>query len=153
MNCWILQCNPNHYRWFKSVKEYGNEPDTWGINPLKNKKKLDKIEPGDTVFIWLSNEKGKSNRGIYAMATVSRFPAAKYDWEDEYWIDKEEQSRIRDFPRLEITYTNLKIKNSPLLVNKLKAGGLEDLSIIRNAQGGLFEVTEKQCNAIKRIIV
>ena len=159
MNCWILQGNPNNYCWLESIKEHGNEPDTWGINP-RNKERLDKIKLCDIAFIWLSNEYERSSkvtrsRGIYAMAQITGEPDEKrkpFPYEKPYWINKEERDRIYQYPRLEIRYTNTKFVDKFISKDELEAAGLGDLHVIRQPQGTLFEVTAEQCNSIVRII-
>ena len=148
MNCWILQSNPNTYRQIDYMKTHWGEPDTWSISRYVNEVKL-----GDVAFIWLSNEKGKNNRGIYAMAEITGLPVLgrHFDWEDPYWIDKEEQQRLFTLPRLELRYTKL-IIDSPLLVDDLKAANLDDLLILRMPQRSIYRLTEKQGETIGRMI-
>ena len=155
MSCWILQCNPNKWCWFDAIRDYGNRPDTWGINPKINKKRLGKIKRGDIVFIWLSNQKGKGNRGIYAVAKITGLPDEKrkrFAWEGQYWIDKEEMERLSNFPRLEIRYTDTKLIYKPILKDDLEVVGLGDLLILRMPQGGIYELTEEECETIKKIV-
>ena len=149
MNYWILQCNPKKWRWFDAVRDYGDRPDTWGISLYFNE-----VKPGDIAFIWLSNHKGKKNRGIYAMAKITGFPDEKrkrFDWECQYWIDKEEMERLSSLPRLELQYIKFMI-DRPLLVDDLEAIGLGHLLILRMRQRGIYKLTEEEGEKIKRMI-
>ena len=148
MNYWILQSNPNTYRMIDYMRVHQNEPDTWSISRYVNE-----IEIKNIAFIWLSNEKGKNNRGIYAMAEITGLPILHrhFEWEDPYWIDKEEQQRLFSLPRLELRYTKL-IIDSPLLVDELKAANLDDLLILRMPQRAIYRLTEEEGEKIKRLI-
>ena len=66
MAYWMLQCTPRKYRIFDYWRDHPNEPDTWMVSLFS-----DKIEVGDIVFIWLSNDRSHHvERGIYARAKV-----------------------------------------------------------------------------------
>jgi len=148
MSYWILQANPNKYRMIDYLKTHWNEPDTWSISRYVNE-----IECKDIAFIWLSNEKGKSNRGIYAMGEITGLPALHkhFAWEDPYWVDKEEQKRLFALPRLELRYVKL-IIDKPLLVDDLKAANLEDLLILRMHQRAIYTLTEQEGETLKRMV-
>ena len=148
MSYWILQSNPNKYRMIDYLKAYWNEPDTWSISLYVNE-----IEREDIAFIWLSNEKGENNRGIYAMAKITGLPVLHrhFDWEDPYWIDKEEQRRLFAMPRLELRYIK-SIIDKPLLRDDLKAANLGDLLILQMPRRAIYKLTEGYGRKIKRMV-
>ncbi len=149
MNYWILQSNPNTYRQIDYMRAHWNEPDTWSISRYVNE-----IEIGDVAFIWLSNEKGENNHGIYAMAKITALPVLgrqPFEWEKPYWVDKAEQKRLLTLHRLELQYTKL-IIDRPLLVDDLKAANLGDLPIFHVPQRAIYKLTEGRGAAIRRII-
>lgn len=148
MSYWILQSNPNTYHQIDYMRSHWDEPDTWSIS-----RNVNEIEIGDSAFIWLSNEKGKNNRGIYAMAEITGLPILGRHFEREipYWINKEEQHRLFDLPRLELRYIK-SIIDRPLLVDVLRARKLGDLPILCMPQRAIYKLTEEQGAAIRRII-
>ena len=153
MNCWILQSNPNKYRWFDAMREQWNKPDTWSSAYIL--RYVDEIKPQDIAYIWLSNQKGKSNRGIYAMAKITGLPDEKrkrFDWECQYWIDEQERDRLSQYPRLEIKYTNTKLINNPILKDELEAAGLGNLLIFRMPRRGIFKLAEEECQSIMKLV-
>jgi len=132
MNCWILQCNINHYRWLDQMKEHKNDYDKWGINQY-----ISEIEPCDIAFIWLTKCKRKETRGIYAMAKITGLPGEnadeirmKYTWEDKYWTNIEEKERRKSLINLELRYTEL-IIDKYISKDELEAAGLENLLILK----------------------
>lgn len=148
MNCWILQCNINHYCWFDSMKEHKNDPDTWGINKF-----IGEIEKGDTVFIWLTKYIGKETRGIYAMAEITGLPnkhRKNFDWEQKYWRDQKAKARRKRLINLELQYTKFIIDNY-ISKHKLEAAGLENLLILRMPRATIYKVT-RECEAIKKLV-
>lgn len=148
MTYWILQSNPNTYHQVDYMRDHQNEADTWSISRYTNE-----IEIEDRAFIWLSNEKGKKNRGIYAMGEITALPiiGRRFEWEDPYWIDKKEKQRLFNLPRLELQYTKLIIDN-PILVQELKATNLNNLEILRMPQRSIYKLPKEVGEKIKRII-
>jgi predicted RNA-binding protein with PUA-like domain len=148
MNYWILQSNPNKYRQTDYIKAHWNETDTWAISRYVNE-----IEIGDIAFIWLSNEKGENNRGIYAMAKIVDLPILDrpLEWEDPYWIDREEQKRLFALPRLALQYIK-PIIDKPLFVEELKIADLQGLPILRMPQRSIYKLTGEEGEKIKSII-
>jgi hypothetical protein len=153
MNCWILQCNINHYRWIDQMKEHKNDSDTWSSAYIF--RYVDEIKPQDIAFIWLTKYKGKETRGIYAIAEVTGVPdpnRGRFNWEYKYWIDKQEGDRLSQYPRLEIKYTNTKLINNPILKDELEAAGLGNLLILRMPQRGIFKLAEEECQSIMKLV-
>ncbi|MBC8429361.1 MAG: EVE domain-containing protein [Dehalococcoidia bacterium] len=180
MNCWILQSNPNKYRWFDAMREQWNKPDTWSSAYIF--RYVDEIKPQDISYIWLSNEyepktetiynpqakkfekvlderkltsKVKRHRGIYAMAEVTGVPdpnRGRFNWEYKYWIDKQERDRLSQYPRLEIKYTNAELINNPILKDELEAAGLGNLLIFRMPRRGIFKLAEEECESIMKLV-
>ena len=148
MNCWILQCNINDYRWFDYVKEHKNDPDTWGISLF-----IPEIELGDTAFIWLTKYKGKETRGIYAMAKITGLPdkdRIPFDYGKRFWINIEVKERRMRLINLELKYTKL-ITDKPISKDELETTGLGNLLILRMPQRAIYKVT-KECETIRKIV-
>ena len=150
MHYWILQSNPRTYRIFDYLREYPSLSDTWQVSLFK-----DEIKPGDHAFIWVSNEAGKRNRGIYAKAKVvappdeNRQPCER---EMPYYIDEDGKRRLSKLPRLEICYIKLLLDN-PLLADDLrKTHGLENLLVLRMARRGVYKLSEDEGRIIESLI-
>ena len=157
MNCWILQCNINHYRWIDQMKEHKNDPDTWAISRYVNE-----VNQEDIAFIWLSNEKGKNNRGIYAMGEITKLldkNMKSFSYEEPFWrktkAAREAKERRMLLPSLELQYTfpyTDTLINKPILKDKLEEVGLGDLLVIKRPRGtSICEVT-RGCETIKKMV-
>ncbi len=87
------------------------------------------------------------------MAKITGLPDEKrkrFDWEYQYWVDKEEMKRLSSLPRLEIRY--IKFIDRPLLVDDLKAASLGHLLVLRMPQRGIYKLTEEEGEKIRRMI-
>jgi len=153
MNCWILQCNINHYRWIDQMKEHENDSDTWGI-----RHHMKKIEKGDTAFIWLTKYKEKETRGIYAMAKITGLPSQnidkigrKFAWQNQYWTDKEAKEHAKHLVHLELQYTK-RIINKPILKDELEAAGLGNLLTVERYPRGIYKPPLKDCAIIRKLV-
>ena len=150
MQHWILQCNPCKYRILDYWKKYATLLDGWGVSLFR-----DEIKLGDHVFIWLSNESRKRNRGIYAKAEVAAPADEKrpvFITETDYWTDENEESRLSKLPRLEIRYIKV-LYDNPLLADHLrKTHGLENLLVLRMPQRGVYKLSEKEGRIIESLI-
>jgi len=150
MSYWILQCNPRKYRIFDYWKKYASLLDGWSVRLFK-----DEIKSGDHAFIWVSNEVGKRNRGIYAKAEVVAQPEDNrplFIIEVDYWVDQSEKSRLSKLPRLEIRYVKL-FADKPLLADNLrKTRGLENLLVLRMPQAGVYKLSESEGRIIQSLI-
>ena len=153
MNCWILQCNINDYRWFDYMKQYANHLDTWGINRY-----ISEIELGDMVFVWLTQYKGKETRGIYAMGKITGLPDKNrkpFDYGKPFWINKETEERRRYLINLELRYTfpyTDKLIHNPILKGKLEEAGLGDLLVIKRPRGTSICEVPRGCETIKKMV-
>jgi hypothetical protein len=148
MNYWILQSNPNTYRQNDYMRAHWDKPDTWSISRY-----TDEIDKEDIAYIWLSNEKGKKTRGIYAMAEITELPilGKKFEWEGPYWIDKREKQRLLNLPKIELRYVKL-IVDKPLLVEELRTSSLRNLPILHMPQRSIYKLTEEDGYKISSII-
>ena len=150
MSYWILQCNPRKYKIFVYWEKYANLLDSWGVSLFK-----DKIKPGDHTFIWLSNQAGKRNRGIYAKAEVVTPPDQSrppFMTGEDYWIDETEKGRLEQLPRLELRYLKI-FPEKPLLADKLKTTlGLENLTILKVGRKGIYKLSENEGRIIESLI-
>ncbi|MCJ7743191.1 MAG: EVE domain-containing protein [Dehalococcoidales bacterium] len=150
MRYWILQSNPRKYRIFDYLRENPSLSDTWQVSLFK-----DEIKPGDHAFIWVSNEAGKRNRGIYAKAEVVAPPdedRQPYERELPYWIDEDERGRLSKLPRLELRYIKVLLDN-PLLEDDLrKAHGLGNLLVLRMARRGVYKLSEDEGRITESLI-
>jgi predicted RNA-binding protein with PUA-like domain len=150
MRYWILQSNPRKYRILDYLKDYPSFPDTWQVRLFK-----DEIKPGDIAFVWVANEAGKHNRGIYGKAEIVAPPDQNrrpYEREMTYWIDKNEQRRLSKLPRLELRYIKLFLAR-PLLADNLRTThGLERLLILRMPQRGVYKLSEDEGTTIESLV-
>lgn len=141
---WIFQANPETFRIFDWWKDHPDDDSiTWSIRQY-----ADKVRKGDLGVIWLSGNK----RGIYAMVNVSTNPATIDPTEDEkrYWVDSKElyksskravleyQSRLFDQP----------IDRQFCLSDEVLSG----MSILRQAQGTVFRITENHFERVSESI-
>jgi len=126
----------------------GLAPDTWTADRY-----ADEIHLGDVAFIWLSNEAGKNNRGIYAMATVMSLPDSQRQLElnDPNVLDKEQWARLNTYPKLDVIYIKLLI-DKPLLVDDLQAGDLGNLQILQMPQWGVYKLSEEEGQKIRLLV-
>ncbi len=135
---WIFQGNPSMF----DVKKYidGREEGTWTVSRYK-----DQIKPGDIGFIWMSGDRA----GVYARFEVSSAPSAdvKEDAPD-LWAEDQDTFAVRCRFRFLDIYTRI-----PLLRGELTALPWgRDVSIVKNAQGSNFILTEEQYRQIKDIL-
>ena len=146
MNCWILQCNINYYRWIDSMILH-NDRDTWGI-----RHHIPHVQEGDTAFIWLTKYKTEETRGIYAVAKITGLPDKKrrnFAWEKLYWIDQEAEKL---FPcNLELRYTKL-IIDKPILKDELEKAGLARVFTAESGQRNIYKLTPEDCTIIKKLV-
>lgn len=150
MRYWILQCNSRKYRIFEYWKKYPSLLDSWAVRFFK-----DEIKHGDHAFIWVSNEAGKHNRGIYAKAEAVAPPEDNrpaFVTEADYWVDQNARSRLSKWSRVEIRYLKL-FPNKPLLADNLrKIKGLENLLVLRMPQSGVYKLSENEGRTIESLI-
>lgn len=150
MSYWILQCNPRKYRIFDYWRDCPTLLDSWGVSLFK-----DEIKPGDHAFIWLSNQAGKRNRGIYAKAEVVAPPDENrppFTTEMDYWADEDEGSRLGKLPRLEIRYIKI-FHDNPILADDLrKTRGVESLLVLQMAQRGIYKLSENEGRIIESLV-
>ncbi len=149
MHCWILQCNINHYRWLDSMILHRNDRDTWGI-----RHHINKIEKGNTAFIWLTKYKVEETCGIYAVAEITRLPDKKrmeFDWAKFYWVGPKAIKRHEGSINLELKYTKL-IIDKPLLKDELEAAGLGNLLTVERYPRGIYKPLLKDCAIIRKLV-
>jgi hypothetical protein len=147
MSYWIIQGNPKTYC-MDYLGAQGIQPDTWTVDRY-----ADEIHLGDVAFIWLSEEKGKENRGIYAMATVMSLPdmERQLQLDDPNVLDKEQWARLNTLPKLDVIYIKLLVDN-PLLADDLKSGDLGTLQILQMPQWGVYKLAEEEGQKIRLLV-
>lgn len=131
------------------MREHENDPDTWGVNLF-----ISEIKLGDVVFIWLTKCKGRETRGIYAMAEISGKPDPKrgqFDWEQQFWVNKEAKEHHKNLIKLELRYTK-PIIGKYISKDELVAAGLGNLLILRMPQATIYKVTPEDCTIIKKLV-
>ena len=147
MNCWILQCNINHYRWLDSMILHKKDLDTWGI-----RHHILHVQEGDTAFIWLTQYKGEKTQGIYAVAEITGLPdikRKKFAWAKLYWIAPEAE---KEFPfNLELRYTKL-IICKPILKDELEEADLAHLLTVERYPRNIYKLSPKDCAIIKKLV-
>jgi hypothetical protein len=130
------------------LRTQGIQPDTWTADRY-----ADEIHLGDVAFIWLLEEKGKENRGIYALAAVMSLPDTErqLQLDDPNVLDKEQWARLNTLPKLDVIYIKLLMDN-PLLVDDLKAGDLGNLQILQMPEGGIYKLSEEEGQKIRLLV-
>ena len=159
MNCWILQCNINHFDWIEYMKKHKSKPDTWGINPKRNKKVIGKIKADDIAFIWLTQDKGKETRGIYAMGRITKspnknirpFPYAKPFWRKTKTAKEAEERRMK-LLNLELQYIDRPIIENYIQKGELEAVGLGGLLVIKRPRGTSICEVPQGCESIRKML-
>ena len=132
---WIFQADLRRYDLDRAVQAL--ESVSWQVN-----QHADEIRPGDRVFLWASGE----TAGIRALATVVGAPREQ-DFEDDGFAvgdahglsDRRVRCDLRIDQALPEPVYAARIKSSP---------GLEKLSILRNARGTNFNVSEAEAGLL-----
>jgi len=144
--CWIFQANPDIFDIIGELRSLSSYPlSHWTIRQHRKDVKCD-----DTAFIWKADT-GEGNAGIYAVAKViSDVVLIPVIWGKEYWRNPND---IKVEPRVIIWYTK-QLVYTPILKTTLVAHPvLKDLKIIKQPQGTVFEVTDRQCQELDKIIL
>jgi len=137
---WIFQANPETFRIFDWWKDHPNDDSiTWSIRQYANE-----VRKGDLGFLWLSGKKS----GIYALVKVSSNPAKIDHTEEEknYWTDSKEILKISK--RAVLDYQNTMFDHPIDRRYCLNDQVLSGMSILRQAQGTVFRITEEQYKKI-----
>jgi len=128
---WIFQGNPDIF----DIDTYltNKKNITWTVSRYK-----DQIEEGDKVLFWKSGVKA----GVYAVGTVTH-GASRSVREDspEFWKTKSNDNNEHDF-RCRLSIDQQFIENPILRSEILKHDWAAGISIIKNAQGSNFELSE-----------
>ena len=143
ISVWIFQGNPQRYDVTNALsdEEIGNTFH-WTINQHK-----DKIKKGHLGLIWMSGPEA----GIYALTRIESDPSQVSETppEAKYWLDSPEKKVA-----LRVRLTILKrLINRPILRKTLlELRGLQNLSILKQAQGTNFPVRDEEWRRISEIL-
>ena len=142
-HCWIFQASP------KIFDIIGELEDSYELSHWTIRQHAEDVKYGDIAFIWKADN-AEGNAGIYAVARViSDVLPLPVIWGNEYWRN---QADIKVEPRALIRYTK-KLVHAPILKTTLLTNPvLKDLTIIKQPQGTIFEVTDSQCQELNKII-
>ena len=137
---WIFQANPRVYDLIGFLEQPSTQPgtvDEWALRQYTRQ-----VNDGDTVLLWSAGE----NAGIYATGTIlgSSFERPRQPWEGS---DAPDSSLAINF-RLEHLLLDKPVLRRDLLNHPV----LKDLSIIRQAAGTNFPVTDEQWQALRPLI-
>jgi len=144
INVWIFQANPREYDILNSLtdEEIGDNQH-WYVGQHK-----DKIKKGHIGMIWMS---GKAS-GIYAVVIIESDPnfMEEYEAEKKYWLTTTKETGKMLRVKLKIIK---RLINYPVFREILKTiPELEDLSILRFAQGTNFPVKKDEWQIISKLI-
>ncbi len=137
---WIFQANPKRYDLLDFLARPSTQPgivDDWTL-----RQHAKDVSDGDTVLLWTAGDQA----GIYATGTIvgESFMRPRQDWEPE---DAPPESRTIHFRLDRILFDHPVLRRD--LINHPV---LKDLSVIRQAQGTNFAVTEQQWEALRPMI-
>ena len=139
-NIWIFQANPERYDILNALDDPALETQYWQVNQYKKQ-----IKKGDIALIWMSGKEA----GIYAVAEITSNPDLLIDIaeEEKYWVNEKDKGQ----ERLKVTIRIImKMVNNPVYrVNLKGVQGLQDLKILKIAQGTNFPVTKEEWDIIK----
>lgn len=142
-NVWIFQANPTRYKIREALDDYNISKNHWLVNQCG-----ESISKGDLCLIWMS---GKES-GIYAVGEITSNPELLTDSEAEskYWISDGDKEKKR--LRVKFVYKT-KLVDNPVLRQEIKdVPELKNLSILKQAQGTNFPVSDKEWNIISELI-
>ena len=140
---WIFQANPERYDIQNLLAEEDLTEDMWLVSRYKKQ-----IKSGDIGLIWISGKEA----GIYAVVDVIDDPKEMYDSEKytKYWVDEADKHQKK--LRVKMMY-RLKLINNPVPREELKnTPGLQNLEILKQAQGTNFRVSEQEWPLILNLI-
>ncbi len=142
-NCWIFQASPKTYDIISDLED-SDEVSPWTIRQYS-----EEVEYGDIAFIWKSDA-GEGNAGIYAVAKVISDVALLPEiWGRKYWRN---QADIKVEPRVLLRLTK-NLVHAPILKTTLLTNPvLKDLTIIKQPQGTIFEVTDSQRAELNKML-
>lgn len=141
INYWVFQANPKYYDTESALK--ADVLKTWRVSQFKKEIKAD-----DKVILWITGNKA----GIYALAKVCSDVHKINDTREEleFYVDKTnlDEDKEVDGVELDLEYN---LVSSPILKDKILAH--PDLkSLKQGIQGTNFKATEKEYNAILKLI-
>ena len=90
MNTWIFQGNPKQFEideYFIKKQKQKNDIILWSV---RQKHFINKILPGDEIYIWRSDGGKKGSGGIIAKGEIMSSPKEMMDDDFELWTSKPE---------------------------------------------------------------
>lgn len=141
---WIFQANPKRYDILNALadNEIGNE-----IHWLVNQKKSE-IKKGNLGIIWLSGKEA----GVYVVTEILTDPEIMKEpaSEKKYWLDDSGKDDYKLRVKMKII---INLLQNPIYKETIKnTKGLENLSILRQAQGTNFPVELNEWTEISKLI-
>lgn len=144
ISVWIFQANPQIYDILNALDDDEVSGDIrWYVGQHKGK-----IKEGHIAIIWMSGAEG----GIYAIAKILTDPEEMEEnpHEKKYHLNADERPTRYLAAKLSVVR---KLVNHPILRVELKAiQQLNNLSILKCAQGTNFPVTDDEWAAISKLI-
>ncbi|MFC1719909.1 endonuclease NucS domain-containing protein [Pseudomonadota bacterium] len=141
---WIFQANPTRFDILNALTDPKiTSGFHWHVQRYRHE-----IKPGDTALIWMSGKGG----GIYGVAQVASEPNMLFEpsYESNYWIDEEERDVEKLRVKLKLVHD---LSNRPLRRERLKeVTELQNLSILKFAQGTNFKVTDEEWRILERML-
>ncbi|MDQ0246141.1 5-methylcytosine-specific restriction protein A [Bacillus fengqiuensis] len=141
-NTWIFQGNPLYFR----IDDYVQEHDRW-LWSLNQEHYKDRIQNGDTVYIWRSDGGQKGTGGIIARGKITAQPKETEDASD-YWITEGDTEERESIP----------VKREQLLMHSPVTRGtlaehsiLQDLLILRMANQTNYLLSPEHGEALDKL--
>ena len=160
MSSWILQLNPNVYRFPYDLDYTTGNDDWWGISSYFNI-----IKPGETAYVWQSIDYRRGNkkkpRGVYAKATVVSVPKQHsiealnrieelLKKDDGLWQDREAHRHQKEKLILLIRY-DAKVQ-PPLTAEEIINVGLNKLGVLRFTHAEIYKLSDSEAAQIDSMV-
>jgi predicted RNA-binding protein with PUA-like domain len=135
VNTWIFQANPEKTDFIQRLPNFSiGDIDDWSVTRYK-----DNIQVGDRVIIWQSG----AQAGMYAVGEVIS---------EVYTLEQPDPYTDND-QRTAVEFKLTRVLQPPVLKATLRDHPvLQDLSILKTAQGTNFRVTPEQWQALEALI-
>lgn len=152
MNSWLVQATPRAFDIIGYLQNHADKEDYWMIG---NPSFVDKIKPGDQIFIW----KSKANdpwKGIAGRAVVTSNPCkSDIPWYGKaYWRDKDEEKRTGSVPNFNVRYDLVATRK--LLANPIKEGeirkAIPGLTILRSWRRGIYPLSDEESRILDKLV-
>jgi hypothetical protein len=141
LNAWIFQANPEIYDVRSAIKSLDRM--NWSVVHYQ-----DQICPGDKVYLWESGPEG----GIIAVAKVTDKPSLRPEAEAEIPFVRKRPERFEG-EKLRVQLNVVKVLTHVVTRDRIQSNpGLANLSILKQAQGTNFAVTQREGELLDELL-